>query len=111
MITSRREFLQLGVGGALSLGIPLHLLAETPSSSLPQTANPFPLESVRLKPSIYLDSINANIRYLHKLEPDRFLHNYRVHAGLTPKGKVYGGWEADTIAGHTLGHYLTACSL
>jgi DUF1680 family protein len=59
---------------------------------------------------MYLDSINANIRYLHKLEPDRFLHNFRVHAGLRPKGDVYGGWEADTIADHSLGHYLTACS-
>ena len=25
-----------------------------------------------------------------------------------PKGEVYGGWEGDTIAGHTLGHYLSA---
>lgn len=60
---------------------------------------------------MYLDSVNANIRYLHKLEADRFLHNFRVHAGLKPKGNVYGGWESDTIAGHSLGHYLTACSL
>ena len=106
----RRRFLELGIGGALALGLPLHLIAQEPSSSIPTTAKPFPLESVRLTPSMYLDSINANIRYLHKLEPDRFLHNFRVHAGLRPKGDVYGGWEADTIAGHSLGHYLTACS-
>jgi len=105
----RREFLQLGVGGALILGAPLSQRAQKPS--IPTTAKPFPLESVRLTPSMYLDSVNANIRYLHKLEPDRFLHNFRVHAGLKPKGEVYGGWEADTIAGHSLGHYLTACSL
>ncbi len=78
---------------------------------MPKTAKPFPLESVRLTPSMYLDSVMANTRYLHKLEPDRLLHNFRVHAGLKPKGEVYGGWEKDTIAGHTLGHYLTACSL
>jgi DUF1680 family protein len=30
---------------------------------------------------------------------------------LAPKGAVYGGWESDTIGGHTLGHYLSALSL
>src|SRR5262249_45095905 len=56
-------------------------------------------------------------KYLLELEPDRLLHNFRVNAGLEPKAPVYGGWEsvqtwADIRAhGHTLGHYLTACSL
>ena len=80
-------------------------------AGFPKTAEPFPLEAVRLKPSPYLDAVNANLAYLHKIEPDRLLHNFRVHAGLQPKGTVYGGWESDSIAGHTLGHYLTACSL
>jgi DUF1680 family protein len=39
------------------------------------------------------------------------LHNFRSQAGLQPKGEVYGGWESDTIGGHTLGHYLSALSL
>ena len=107
----RREFLHLTASGSLILGLPLSQFAQKQTSSIPKTAKPFPLESVRLTPSMYLDSVNANTRYLHKLEPDGFLHNFRVHAGLDPKGKIYGGWEADTIAGHTLGHYLTACSL
>ena len=66
----RREFLYLGIGGALSLGLPLHVFAQNASASLPSSAKPFPLEAVRLTPSMYLDSVNANIRYLHKLEPD-----------------------------------------
>src|SRR5262249_23762680 len=28
-----------------------------------------------------------------------------------PKGEVYGGWESASLAGHSLGHYLSACSL
>jgi DUF1680 family protein len=24
---------------------------------------------------------------------------------------VYGGWESQSLAGHSLGHYLSACSL
>ena len=27
------------------------------------------------------------------------------------RGERYGGWETETIAGHSLGHYLSACSL
>jgi uncharacterized protein len=72
---------------------------------------PFPLRHVRLKPSIFLTAIEANQRYLLSLEADRFLHNFRAGAGLVPKGTVYGGWEARGIAGHSLGHYLSALSL
>ena len=74
-------------------------------------AEAFPLEAVRLLPSPYLTALESNRAYLHALEPDRLLHNYRSQAGLPPKGEVYGGWESDSIAGHTLGHYLSACAL
>lgn len=75
------------------------------------TAAPFPLSQVRLKPSIFLTSIEANQRYLLSLSADRLLHNFRAGAGLEPKGEVYGGWEARGIAGHSLGHYLSGVSL
>jgi uncharacterized protein len=81
------------------------------AASVPHRVKPFALSDVRLKPSMFLDSLETNRRYLHTLEPDRLLHNFRRHAGLEPKAAVYGGWEADTIAGHTLGHYLSALSL
>ncbi|GAE51411.1 glycoside hydrolase family 127 protein [Xanthomonas arboricola] len=69
-----------------------------------------PLQAVRLKPSLFLESLQTNRRYLLELEPDRLLHNFLHYAGLPAKGPVYGGWEGDTIAGHTLGHYLSALS-
>src|SRR3546814_230971 len=50
-------------------------------------------------------------RSLLSLDPDRLLHNFREGAGLTPRAPVYGGWEARGIAGHSLGHYLSACAL
>jgi uncharacterized protein len=77
----------------------------------PASAAAFPLSAVRLKPSIFLDAQNANRAYLVALDPDRLLHNFRKGAGLEPKGALYGGWEARGIAGHTLGHYLSACAL
>jgi DUF1680 family protein len=54
--------------------------------------------------------MERNAKYLLSLNPDRFMHNTRKYAGLKPKGELYGGWEARGIAGHTLGHYLTALS-
>jgi DUF1680 family protein len=97
----------LATAGAAALA-PAGSLAASPVA---QSAEPFPLEAVRLGPSDFLTALQANRAYLFRLEPDRFLHNFRAQAGLATKGAVYGGWEADSIAGHSLGHYLSALSL
>jgi len=78
---------------------------------VPMRAKPLPLADVRLLPSDYATAVDVNIAYLLSLSPDRFLHNFRKYAGLEPKAPIYGGWESDTIAGHTLGHYITALVL
>ncbi|MGY4398933.1 DUF1680 family protein [Sphingomonas sp. UYAg733] len=110
----RRRELLLG-GGALGafLATAPQVWAKTVigNAALPASAKPFPLSAVRLTPSVFLDAVEGNRRFLLWLEPDRLLHNYRNNAGLGPKGKLYGGWEQDTIAGHTLGHYLSALAL
>ncbi|UKE49514.1 glycoside hydrolase family 127 protein [Xanthomonas translucens] len=102
---SRRRFLQwsaLAVAAGL-LRFPLDAAASSAGA-----VQALPLKQVTLKPSLFLDSLQTNRRYLLELEPDRLLHNFLQYAGLPPKGEVYGGWEGDTIAGHTLGHYLSA---
>ena len=66
---------------------------------------------VHLLESPFKKASERNAAYLLSLEPDRLLHNTLRYAGLAPKGELYGGWEAQGIAGHTLGHYLTAISL
>jgi DUF1680 family protein len=104
---ARRRFLQwsaLAVAAGF-LRFPLDAAASSAG-----TVTAVPLQQVRLKPSMFLDSLQTNRRYLFELEPDRLLHNFLQYAGLPPKGAVYGGWEGDTIAGHTLGHYLSALS-
>jgi DUF1680 family protein len=101
----RRRVLQASASAAL-------LLATRPAAaSIQQPTKPAPLSAVRLLPSPYLTAVTVNLEYLHRLDPDRLLHNFRSQAGLTPKGAVYAGWESDTIGGHTLGHYLSALSL
>jgi DUF1680 family protein len=44
-------------------------------------------------------------------DPDRLLSGFYSEAGLKPKAEHYMGWENETIAGHSLGHYLSACSM
>lgn len=72
---------------------------------------PFKLNQVELLESPFREAMELDAKVLLKLEPDRLLHNFRQNAGLKPKGEAYGGWEAQGIAGHTLGHYLSALSL
>src|SRR5690348_9880571 len=108
---SRRTLLRVAAHTPV-LGVPRIIdAAVSGSPELNGPVSPFPLEAVRLRPSPYLTAVESNGRYLLRLEPDRLLHNFRVSAGLPPKGAVYGGWESLSLAGHSLGHYLSACSL
>lgn len=74
-------------------------------------AEPVAARHVVLKPSIFAQAQAANRAYLVSLSADRLLHNFHQGAGLPVKAPVYGGWEAQSIAGHTLGHYMSACAL
>lgn len=89
------------------------LAARTAAQAAPDVpaVHPVPMDRVRLKPSIFAAAQQANRTYLASLAPDRLLHRFHAGAGLPPKAPVYGGWESQSISGHSLGHYLTACAL
>lgn len=110
MQANRREWMA-GVAALAICSVPLKGFAAVVAPKLPIKAKPLPLTDVRLAPSDYATAVNVNVDYLMWLSPDRFLHNFRKYAGLEPKAPIYGGWESDTIAGHTLGHYMTALVL
>jgi uncharacterized protein len=122
-LTRRQMVKAIGVGTAataVGLEVPSLFGAAAGSNQLlpvRQLATAFNLEQVRLLDGPFLKAQQLNARYLLQLEPDRMLHNFRVNAGLKPKAPVYGGWESVgpwieiKCHGHTLGHYLTACSL
>lgn len=99
-------FAALGTGGKASASVaaPLAKLA------VALKAEPFDPSAVRLLPGPFLHSQELDHQYLLKLEPDRLLAWYRKEAGLAPRAPVYGGWETEGVAGHSLGHYLSACS-
>jgi DUF1680 family protein len=106
----RRQFLAAS-GAAVAGSIAINALAARPAGGVPSRARALPLADVRLGPSPFRNAVDVNLRYLLSLDPDRLLHNFYTGAGMQPRAPVYGGWESDTIAGHTLGHYLSAMAL
>lgn len=73
-------------------------------------ARAFRLADVRLLDGPFKHAMTRDAEYLLRLDADRLLSGFRKEAGLAPKAPVYGGWESMTIAGHSLGHYLSACA-
>ncbi len=71
----------------------------------------FDVENVRLLDSPFEHARQKDAEYLLALDPDRLLHRFRLYAGLEPKGELYGGWEAMSISGHSLGHYQSALAM
>lgn len=87
---------------------------ETRLKVKPQTeikAYTFDLKDVQLLNSPFKQAMQVDAAYLLSIEPDRLLAGFRAHSGLKPKGKMYEGWESSGLAGHTLGHYLSAISM
>jgi len=70
-----------------------------------------PVDKVSLLDGPFKKAMQADAAYLLTIEPDRLLADFRNHAGLKAKAERYGGWESSGLAGHTLGHYLSACAL
>ena len=85
---------------------------------IPTAQQLFPQGAVRLLDGPFKTMQDMDHAYLIRLEPDRLLAQFRVEAGLEPKAKPYGGWESPaapgtirSLAGHSIGHYLSALSL
>ena len=72
---------------------------------------PFEIKDVKLLDGPFKHATELNVQSLLNYNPDRLLSKFRSEAGLKPKAEPYGGWEAMTIAGHSLGHHLSACAL
>ncbi len=72
---------------------------------------PFALTDVKLIDGPFKHATDLDINTLKNYNPDRLLAKFRIEAGLKPKAEPYGGWEEGTLAGHSLGHYLSAICL
>lgn len=78
---------------------------------VPIKAYAFDLKDVKLLDGPFKTAQEADVKYLLSIEADRLLSAFRSHSGLKPKGKMYEGWESSGLAGHTLGHYLSAIAM
>ena len=74
-------------------------------------ALPFSLTEVKLLDGPFLHATELNAKTLLAYEPDRLLAKFYAEAGLPPKADHYMGWENESLAGHSLGHYLSGCSM
>lgn len=79
--------------------------------SIETKAKPFHLKDVNVLDGPFKHAMDLNRDYLLQLEPDRLLARFREYAGLEAKATQYEGWEAMSLSGHTLGHYLSACAM
>ncbi|MDF2192792.1 glycoside hydrolase family 127 protein [Paraflavitalea sp. CAU 1676] len=76
-----------------------------------EPVSPFLLNDVRVTGGVLKNAMDKDAAWLLSLEPDRFLHRFRLNAGFQPKGAIYGGWESRGVSGQSMGHYLSACAL
>ena len=105
--------------GCLALAVAAHLTwcdratAGTGEAGVPMKLEAFDLKHVRLGDGPCMVGQEANRRYLHALDAERMLRNFRITAGLPAPGEPLGGWEAPTceVRGHFIGHFLSACAL
>ncbi len=73
----------------------------------------FPLSQIKILDGPFAAMLERNRQYMHQLDADRLLHNFRLNAGLPSSAAPLGGWEEPKVElrGHFVGHYLTACAL
>ena len=104
----------------------VHLITHEslPRAHLPAAAwarvEPLPLNATRLLAgSVYQEAQALNSQYLHALDLDRLLYQFRHFAGLPTEDasgqpvRPYGGWESPVyqwglLNGHFTGHLLSA---
>ncbi len=66
---------------------------------------------VQLTDGLFKTSQRTGEAFLLDLDVDRLLAPCYIALDLEPKKMRYGGWESMEIAGHSLGHYLSALSV
>ncbi|MBR3760193.1 MAG: glycoside hydrolase family 127 protein [Ruminococcus sp.] len=69
----------------------------------------FSLSDLTMTDAYCTNAFEKEMDYLLAFDTERLLAGFRDNAGLSTNGaKRYGGWENTNIAGHSVGHYLTA---
>ena len=90
----------------LTLSIPFTTL---PANAADDSIRDFSIADVSMTDPYSVNAFNKEIEYLLSFDTNKLLAGFRQNAGLNTYGATrYGGWENTNIAGHSVGHYLTA---
>ncbi len=69
----------------------------------------FSISDVTMTDGYCTNALDKEMDYLLSFDTEKLLAGFRDNAGLSTNGATrYGGWENTNIAGHCVGHYLTA---
>ena len=115
------KLLTLTVWTALTL-MPVAIHAQYPGQieemtkvkvNVPLKALSFNYSDVRLLDGPFKQAMEVDQRWLKEADVNRFLHTFRVTAGLATGAQSLGGWESldCEVRGHTTGHLLSALSI
>ena len=86
--------------------------ADEQPASTPGKLTFYPSAASKLAGGPLEDRMEVNEKFLlETVNPDALLSKFLTVAGLEAKAKPYGGWEGRDIAGHSLGHYLSALAM
>lgn len=68
----------------------------------------YSMADVEMKDGYLINGTEKMEDYLKSFDIDKCVSGFRRTAGLSSESNTYGGWETSLIAGHAIGHYITA---
>ncbi|HEX3027967.1 MAG TPA: beta-L-arabinofuranosidase domain-containing protein [Clostridia bacterium] len=96
---------------ACILALPLVMIfsmSSLVSAESTEQIHSFDMEQVHVTDPYLVNAYNKEIAYLQSIDLNRLLVGFRQMAGLSTSYSKYGAWESTQLAGHTLGHYMSA---
>ncbi len=89
--------------------IPSRVISPLKADAAEISIKDFDISDITLTDAYSVNAFDKEMEYLLSFDMNRLLAGFRENAGLNTFGaKKYGGWENTNIAGHAIGHYLTA---
>ena len=70
--------------------------------------NDYSLKDIEVTNAYLINAFSKMAEYLKKFDIDRSVEGFRRTAGIGRKKDTYEGWETSLIAGHAIGHFVTA---
>ncbi len=68
----------------------------------------YSMTDVEMKDDYLINGTEKMAAYLNEFDIDKLASGFRRTAGLSSTSDTYPGWETSLIAGHAVGHYMTA---